>query len=46
VTLGPDDGTTVEIASGVGADDPVVLDPRGLPDAATPVAVNIVEPGR
>jgi len=45
VSLGADDGTAIEILSGLGPDDPVVLSPRGLLDEGTPVIANLVSGG-
>jgi hypothetical protein len=45
VTLGADDGTTTEVLSGLSADDSVVLNPRSIPDADTPVVANLVTLG-
>ena len=45
VEIGADDGSNIEILSGLGADDSVVLNPRGMLDEGTPVVANLVPSG-
>ena len=45
VSLGADDGTAIEILSGLAPDDQVVLSPRSLLDEGTTVVTNLVSGG-
>jgi RND family efflux transporter MFP subunit len=42
VTVGDDDGSTMEILSGLGPEDSVVLNPRGINEDGAPVVANLI----
>jgi multidrug efflux pump subunit AcrA (membrane-fusion protein) len=44
VTLGDDDGTSVEVLSGLGPDDSVVVRPSAALEEDSPVVVSLVKP--